>query len=206
MIIDISPLITPDIAVFPGDVRFERSVSMDFKKGDSLSLSSITTTLHLGSHADAPSHYHPEGKSIDECPLETYFGPCQVIDVSHIQGEITKENLGPVDLLAPRILFKTKSIKNIYEWQVNFSTLSSELVQHLSSQKVILIGIDTPSMDHSQSKDLSTHQEFFRTQIAILEGLELGSVDPGVYGLSALPLKIKGVEASPVRAILFKNE
>lgn len=192
------------MAVFPGDVGFQRTIHLDFKRNDHINLSSITTTLHLGSHADAPSHYHPEGKSIDQVALETYFGPCQVIDASHIQGKITKEALNPFEVLAPRVLFKTKSIKSVYKWQNDFSYLSSELVDFLSIQKVILIGIDTPSMDHSQSKELSAHQMFYRTQIAILEGLSLEKVESGVYGLSALPLKIKGADASPVRAVLYK--
>lgn len=203
MIYDISPLITADLAVFPGDVAFSRQISMDFCKGDALSLSSITSTLHIGAHADAPIHYHPEGKSIDECDLTIYLGPCQVIDVSDFRGEIGEEVLARFDLSTERILFKTKSILNVNQWQDDFSYLSPGVVDHLGTKGVKLVGIDTPSMDFSKSKKLEAHQAFFRNQVAILEGLMLDSVNPGRYTLVALPLKIKGAEASPVRAILI---
>jgi arylformamidase len=176
---------------------------MDFAQGDPLSLSSIESTLHLGAHADAPSHYHKEGVSIDQCSLETYVGPCQVIDASSLKGELTLEKLGLVDILAPRILFKTNSILDVNVWQEDFSYLSPELIDWLAAQQVKLIGIDTPSMDHSQSKSLETHQAFFKNHISILEGLVLQAVSPGLYVLIALPLKIHGAEASPVRAVLL---
>jgi arylformamidase len=176
---------------------------MDFARGNHLSLSSVESTLHLGAHADAPSHYHKDGVSIDQCPLETYFGPCQVIDVSNIQGELTPEKLGAVDILAPRVLFKTNSVINTDVWQDDFGYLAPELIDWLATKQIKLIGIDTPSMDHSQSKSLECHQAFFRNQISILEGLVLQNVSPGVYVLIALPLKIQGAEASPVRAVLL---
>lgn len=192
--------------MFPGDTPFQRSVAMDFKRGDHLELSSIQTTLHIGAHADAPSHYSSHGKSIEECPLETYFGLCQVIDLSSHNGEITIEKLLPIEIITTRILFKTQSFQNIHRWQTEFSYLSKELVEFLATKKVKLIGIDTPSMDHSQSQTLETHQAFYRHQIAILEGLILDQIQAGIYGLAALPLKIKGGEASPVRAVLFDRD
>ncbi|MGZ3796044.1 MAG: cyclase family protein [Pseudobdellovibrionaceae bacterium] len=203
MIYDISPMISPSLAVFPGDVAFKRKVSMDFAQGDHLSLSSMESTLHLGSHADAPSHYHKEGVSIEQCSLDTYLGRCQVIDVSPVKGELTREKLGPVEILAPRILFKTNSIVDVNQWQNDFTYLAPELIDGLASQGVRLIGIDTPSMDHSQSKSLECHQAFFRNRISILEGLVLQNISPGLYILVALPLKIQGAEASPVRAVLL---
>jgi arylformamidase len=177
---------------------------MDFNRGDHLSLSSITTTLHLGAHADAPSHYHKEGKSIESCSLSRYLGPCQVLDVSHHTGELTLEKILPFDVLAERILFKTKSIKNVNLWQENFTYLSPELVGVLAKKGVKLIGIDTPSMDFSKSQELEAHQSFYKNDISILEGLELDEIKSGVYVLVALPLKIGGAEASPVRAVLLE--
>lgn len=206
MIHDISPLITPSLAVFPGDVAFQRKVSMDFAKGDHLSLSAIETTLHLGAHADAPSHYHKEGVSIEHCPLETYFGPCQVIDVSEIEGELTLEKLGPVEISAPRVLFKTNSIQNVNVWQEEFAYLTPEVIDWLAARQVQLIGIDTPSMDHAKSKSLECHQAFYRNRLAILEGLVLRDIPAGLYVLVAFPLKMQGAEASPVRAVLLTGE
>lgn len=202
MIYDISPLISKDLAVFPGDRAFQRDVSLDFAKGDHLTLSAMASTLHLGAHADAPSHYHPKGQSIDQCPLETYLGLCQVIDVVGQSGEIRSDHLRGIEVLAPRILFKTNSIVDSNHWQAEFCYLSTELVRGLAQKGVCLIGIDTPSMDHSNSKSLNVHRAFFEYGIAILEGLALKEVAAGLYTLIALPLKLQGAEASPVRAVL----
>lgn len=203
MIYDISPLITSDLAVFPGDVAFSRNISMDFSKGDSLSLSSITSTLHIGAHADAPSHYHKDGISIDQCSLDRYFGRCQVMDVSHLSDEMTLEKMGPIEILAERLLFKTKSLRSLSVWQNDFCFLSPELVKHLADKGVKLIGIDTPSMDFAKSKELAAHQAFYQCGISILEGLVLDDIKAGVYVLAAFPLKMAGAEASPVRAVLL---
>jgi arylformamidase len=88
------------------------------------------------------------------------------------------------------------------QWQEDFSYLAPEVIEYLAGQGVILIGIDTPSVDHSTSKELGAHQAVFRFGMAILEGLDLSEVSGGLYQLIALPLKIKGAEASPVRAVL----
>lgn len=205
MIYDISPLISPELAVFPGDVPFSRNVSMDFTKGDSLSLSSITSTLHIGAHADAPSHYHKEGVSIEYCSLSRYFGTCQVIDASSLSDEMTLEKLGSIEILAERVLFKTKSLRALSVWQDDFCFLSPDLVRHLALKGVKLIGIDTPSMDFAKSKELEAHQAFFQNDISILEGLVLDNIRSGLYVLVAFPLKMEGAEASPVRAVLLDS-
>jgi arylformamidase len=205
LIIDISPLITPSLAVFPGDVPFQRQVSLEFAKGHHLSLSSISTTLHLGAHADAPSHYHPEGLAIDQVNLATYVGPCQVVDMTACQNEITIADVNVYTLTTPRILFKTNSVVDFNQWQNDFCYLSPDLVDWLVTKNIQLIGIDTPSMDHSTSKDLQTHQACYRNRMAILEGLDLREVNPGVYYLVALPLKLQGAEASPIRAVLIDD-
>ena len=80
-IYDISPLISPRLAVFPGDQAFSRKVALDYAKGDHLVLSSLTMTSHLGAHADAPSHYHPRGETLEKRPLSPYLGCAQVVRV-----------------------------------------------------------------------------------------------------------------------------
>jgi arylformamidase len=125
---------------------------------------------------------------------------------THSPFAITLEKLLPVDIVAPRVLFKTNSIQDVCTWQDDFCFLSPEVIDWLAQKKVRLIGIDTPSMDHSKSKSLEGHQEFYRHKMAILEGLVLTDVPQGIYNLVALPLKIAGGEASPVRAILYSGE
>ena len=194
-IIDISPLISKNIAVFPGDVSFELNTSLDFKKDNHLKLSSMNSTLHLGAHADAPNHYHKNGIGIDQVDLNKYMGPCQVLELHNFDIEEVK---------TARVLFKTNSFPNPNHWNPDFQALTSEIIQKLHSTGVILVGIDTPSVDPADSKELNTHNAIYKCDMSILEGLLLTDVACDFYDLVALPLKIQEADASPVRAILLK--
>ena len=202
---DITPEISNNTAVFPGDVPFCRKISKDCKEGDSYTLSSIETTVHIGAHTDASNHYHHKGVGISEHSLESYLGPCQVIEIGLPAGERIKPEHLKEDIKACRILFKTDSYPNTDEWNTDFNALSPELIDFLAQKKVVLVGIDTPSIDPSAAKELTSHLAVFKNNMAILEGIILGKVSPGVYFLIALPLKIKDADASPVRAVLLES-
>ena len=105
-------------------------------------------------------------------------------------------------LCAPRILFRTGTFPDHRRWNNDFASLSPELVDDLYHHGVRLIGIDTPSVDPFDSKALEAHHAFARNDMAILEGLVLAGIEEGEYELIALPLRIKGADASPVRAVL----
>ena len=202
--IDISPEISGATAVFPGDQPFERRIAMDFKTGHHLLLSEIRTTVHIGAHADAPNHYHPDGAAIHERELGAYFGPCQVIEVRIPPGErIRPAHLSGKIIQAPRVLIKTGSYPDPQKWNQDFNSLSPELIQWLAAQDVILVGLDTPSVDPFDSKELEAHQAIYAADLAILEGIILDQATEGLYDLIALPLRIQGADASPVRAVLL---
>lgn len=204
---DISPLISARTAVFPGDVPFSREVSFDTKQGQHLTLSAVTTTLHIGAHADAGNHYHRDGAGIEARPLESYLGPCEVIEVKLPRGErVTPAHLGNRKLQAPRILFKTNSFPNPDQWNSDFNSLSPELIELCADQGAVLVGIDTPSVDPQDSKALESHQALHRRKLAVLEGIILEQVPAGLYTLVALPLRLKDADASPVRAILLNKD
>lgn len=165
----------------------------------------MTTTPHLGAHADAPLHYHRDGIDISKVDLEIYYGPCQVIQVKlPPRGRIRPENLDHVNLHAERVLFRTDSF-NPDQWSNDFNALSPELIRFLASKGVCLVGIDTPSVDLADDKILDTHLQMFESKMANLEGLSLRAVPEGNYTLIALPLKLSGLEASPVRAVLIEE-
>lgn len=202
-IIDISPTIQSETAVWPGDVAFSRDVCLDMKEGANLTLSSMTSTLHIGAHADAPNHYEKEGAGIDDCPLEPYYGPCQVITVTKARGERIYPNDLGATVSAPRILLKTLSFPDPNQFNEDFNSLSPELVEFLDSVGVVLVGLDTPSIDPFNDKELASHNAIAKAGMRNLEGLVLNHVSDGVYTLLALPLKIAGADASPVRAALI---
>ena len=204
---DISPLLSSLTAVFPGDKAFSRSVALDFKKGHNLTLSSIESSLHIGAHTDAPNHYHADGQDIGSVPLKTYMGLAQVIEVKKNRGSrIEWSDLKDKKITTPRVLFKTLSFPNPNEWNGDFVSLSPGVIHELAKLGVVLVGIDTPSVDPSDDKILETHNAIYRHKLAILEGIVLDEVNEGTYTLVALPLKIQDADASPVRAILIQKE
>lgn len=202
---DISPKLTPRTAVFPGDVPFLATKHLGFDRGDHLMLSSIQTTVHVGAHADAPCHYHEQGADISACDLNKYLGLCQVVTVENAaqNGRIYPHHIASVKISAPRVLFRTHSFTDTEHWSPDFFSLSPEMIEYLAPQGVCTVGIDTPSVDPHDSKELETHQALHRHDFAVLEGLTLSAVPDGEYTLIALPLPLVGLDASPVRAVLL---
>jgi arylformamidase len=202
---DISPIIKPSFAVFPGDVAFKLSKNLEIKEGSSCNISSMTTTLHIGSHADAPCHYNNKGKDISLQNIAYYFGNCQVLDMSYIQSNIIHpSDLENIEIKSERILIKTNSWNSNSHWKNRFKTISPYSIDFFSRKKVIMVGIDTPSVDSTTSKSLKTHKTIFQNNLSILECLSLKFIKAGMYSIIAFPLKILDGDASPVRAILLK--
>ena len=202
-ILDISPVLSPRVAVWPGDVPFSREVALSLAQGANIELSSIRTTVHVGAHTDAPSHYVQGGASIDARPLELYYGPCEVVHVQVGRGERVRPEHLPGPARAERVLLRTGTFPDPETFNEDFAALSPELVEHLAAQGVRLVGIDTPSIDLCHDKVLHTHLAVARHDLAVLEGIVLDEVAPGVYTLIALPLRLQGADASPVRAVLI---
>lgn len=199
---DITPPISPDLKVWPGDTPPSREVLLDMNRGDDLTLSTLHATVHLGAHADAPSHYGRDALSIEQRDLELYVGPCQVIHLSVKHGARIEPGDVPANIQAERLLLATGTFPDPRKWNEDFAALSPQLVDHLHERGVKLIGIDTPSVDLFDSKDLPAHQRVLAHDMAILEGLMLKDVPQGMYELIALPLPLVGFDASPVRAVL----
>lgn len=202
-IFDISPVIHEGLAVFPGDTPFKSEFLMKTEAGDHLTLSKFSGTVHLGAHTDAPNHYARDKEGMSDRSLHYYLGPAQVIDVQVARGSrIRLRDVQHKKISTQRVLFKTNSFPNPDQWNNDFTSLSAEVVQWLADQVVVLVGIDTPSIDLADDKVLESHTCVHQNNMAILEGIVLTKIPEGLYELIALPLKIKGADASPVRAIL----
>ena len=208
-IFDITPLVSPRIGVFPGDQAFERNVVLDIAKGHNIGLSSMTASMHVGAHADAPNHYQLGGVGINERDLTRYFGRCLVLPAKAARGErISKSHLNGrfTSQTAQRILIRTESFPNPDQWNSDFNSYDPALIEEWAIAGVKTIGIDTPSIDPETSKDFPSHAMVAKYDLSILEGLVLTSVPEGFYTLIALPLKIENADAAPVRAILIADE
>jgi arylformamidase len=202
MIYDLTPPVSERLKVWPGDTPPAREVLCDLRRGDNLTLSTLHATVHLGAHADAPSHYGAQAPAIHERSLDYYLGPCQVLRVPVARRSCITPNLLKAPVSAERVLIATDTFPDPERFTEDFAALSPELVEALHGRGVKLIGIDTPSVDLFDSKDLPAHRMFLKHDMAILEGLVLRDVPEGRYELIALPLKLEGFDASPVRAVL----
>jgi len=202
MIYDISPLVSCDLPVWPSDTPFSRKITADMKRGSCYTASSITTTCHVGSHVDAPSHYSMSGETIDKRSLDFFIGKCQVMHVDvPKKSRIHISHLKSVH--APRLLFATNTFDYTkHAFQPDFAAIDPELMEHIASLGVITVGIDTPSVDLFEATSLDAHKAALRYNMTLLEGVVLKDVPEGIYELIALPLKLKDCDASPVRAIL----
>jgi arylformamidase len=162
----------------------------------------MTMTTHLGAHTDAPSHYDPAGRSIDAVELTPYLGPCRVIHCIGVKTVRPEDVEARLDGVPPRVLLRTYASAPRQAWDPAFPAIAPETIALLAARGVILIGTDAASLDPQDSKTLDAHHAVRRHGLAILEGVVLDEVPPGDYELIALPLKLAGMDASPVRAIL----
>ena len=189
-IIDITKdLITTE--PYPGDPAPELSIFSSIAGGDGCNMAKLSTTLHCGTHADAPLHFIDNGKTINSVPLEKFVGECRVIEVKTdmITGEY-------VDKYFPK---GTKRVLIKSGGRVFFEKTGAEEAAYLGYE---LIGVDSMSIG-SPGDQVNPHKAILGEDVAVLENLDLSAVEPGPYFLVAMPLKISGVEASPVRAVLL---
>lgn len=201
-IIDISPPLSPKTAVWPGDVPLSQNIQAKLKDGSSVNLSSLESTVHIGAHADAPLHYDDQGLDAAHLELDPYLGLCTVIHCKS-QPFVTAENCeAALKDGAKRLLFRTDTALDSDVFPSDFAYITADALELCGQYGVKLVGIDTPSVDPFSSKELPAHHQLLKWNIRNLEGLKLSEVPEGKFELIALPLKLVGFDASPVRAVL----
>lgn len=199
---DITPPIQPGIPVWPGDSAYSAETTWQIADGCPVKVSKITMSTHTGAHCDAPSHYDAAGMSIDEVAIDTYIGPCRVIHCIGVAQVLPEHVAAHLDQVPQRVLLRTYQSAPQMQWDSDFPSIASATIALLAQHGVRLIGIDSPSLDPQESKTLDAHLRVKAHQMAILEGIVLDEVVAGDYELICLPLKLAGLDASPVRAIL----
>lgn len=200
---DISPPIAPGSPVFPGDTPYHQEWAAQIGPGCPVNVSSMTLSPHVGAHADAPLHYDPEGAAIGAVPLEPYLGLCRVIHAIGKGPLVRWEDIAhALDTLPPRVLVRTYGRMPVDRWDPQLAAFTPDTIERLADAGVLLVGIDTASIDPAESKTLDSHQVIRRRGLRVLENLVLDDVPEGDYELIALPLKLMTADASPVRAVL----
>jgi arylformamidase len=200
--IDITRGISEALSVWPGDagVRIERTA--EIAKGSSVNVSAFSMSTHTGTHVDAPWHYDDHGLRLDAVPLETWVGPCVVVDARGADRlEPALLNGLSLDGVS-KVLFRTGQPDVWLAFPKVWAVVDPSLPPFLAARGVTLIGTDAPSADWLESKDLPGHQALARANVCILESLALERVQPGRYRLVCLPLHLLDADGAPARAIL----
>lgn len=203
---DISQRLNEHTPYWPGDTPFSYRLNSEIAMGSSVNVGEIRMSTHLGTHIDAPFHFDDEGKKIIELDLELYIGPALVVQVD-VSKSIGVEDLVDIDLNGTeRLLLATGKWKDLSHFPEEIPAIEPALASYLAEKGVKLLGLDLPSVDYLDSKELPAHHALSRCGIHILEGLVLDSVEPGLYDLAALPLALEKGDGSPVRAVLKRKD
>jgi len=209
-IFDISLTISSSMPVWPGDplIELEQIDSMD--NGANANISRLSTSVHIGTHIDAPHHFMNDGRTIEQLPLEVLTGPCYVAQLPDGIESITAEALDGMSLPkdVKRILFGTSNSRfwsrGETEFQEDFVAVTEDGAQWLVDYGLQLVGVDYLSVA-PYSDPVPTHRTLLRAGVIIVEGLDLSAVPRGFYDLYCLPLKLLGAEGAPARAILIRK-
>ena len=139
-----------------------------------------------------------------ELPLEAFYGPAVVIDISGMQGELGFDKIEP--LIAPyrleRLILKTGCTVATGSFPDEWPSLTETCARTLIGLGLKLLGVDAPSVDLRDSKSLAVHKMLFQGNAFIIENLDLRRAPAGPYELIAFPVKVMSIDAAPVRAIL----
>lgn len=200
---DISQILSNDLPVWPGEARFSLDRHVTIGENCPVNVGTMHISLHAGSHADSPFHYDAQGLASADCELTPYIGPCIVVDCRSANEIVDESDIKWESLVgAQRVLFRTYERFPLQKWDSSFKAVAATVIARLGHMGVQLVGTDAASLDPETSKTLDAHHEVRLRDMRILEGLVLDDVPPGRYELIALPLRIAGADASPVRAIL----
>ncbi len=216
-IFDISRPLTNALAPWPGDTPFRFGLNWKIAEGATVNVGAINMSLHNGTHVDAPFHFDENGLSIDRMPLDHYLGRAVVMDLTERFGKaVDQDDDAKIEIAdlesvsasldqAPRLLLKTGVWMDSTVFPNWIPVVAPDVPGWLRARKVKLLGLDLPSVDPIEAKKLANHYALNQASIAILESLDLSQVSEGIYHLSALPLKVAGGDAGPVRAILWQD-
>ncbi len=208
--IDISMDLSSETIIYPGDPRPEIGYMFRLKDGDIANVGKMTTGLHHGTHVDVPVHFFDGGQTLDRFPLKTWVGEALVVDLTQLEKCITAKDLKEIKGLEKqrKVLFKTRNSTEYYKkgkFIENFIYLDGGAARHLVDIGVKTVGIDYITIDPYGSADFPAHRTLLGNGVVIIESINLEKVEPGLYNLVCLPIKIKGSDGAPARAILLPS-
>jgi arylformamidase len=204
MLYDITRTVAPTTHVWPGDTPYSVTPVMRLADGASVNLTTLTLSAHTGTHADAYFHYETNGAHPAAMHLSAYIGRARVVTVNRQAGPLLSSDFKYVDLTGAERLLIHSHVSDLPDdqWPSVFPYLSVELIDWLAGLQIVLVGLDSPSVDAFDSTELTCHHRLSYHRMVNIETLYLRDVPDGDYEMIALPLKLDRACGSPVRAIL----
>ncbi len=184
----------------PLEVHERRRIS----RGDDANASALTVSVHAGTHVDAPFHFLADGAGVDSLPLERFIGPALVHAIDADRRYITEAHVKAIPLDgATRVLFKTRNsaLLKQREYDPDFDAFSLEAARGLVARGVELVGLGYLSVAHADEQ-VPVHRAFLDHGVVLLEGIDLSEIVPGRYELICFPLRLRGLDGAPCRAVL----
>jgi arylformamidase len=204
-LIDVSVLLAPGIATYPGNPAFDISPVNRIAAGDTANNSRLVMGTHTGTHVDAPKHFIDDRPGVDAMPLDLLIGRARVIDMP-VRGGITAKHLEAAGLREDlRVLLRTpnSALWNSKEpFHQEYAHLTGDGAKFLVDQGVKVVGVDYLSVEKFHSHDHAAHLTLLGANVVIIEGLNLSDAEPGVYEMYCLPLRIEGADGAPARVVL----
>ncbi|MGC8832968.1 MAG: cyclase family protein [Armatimonadota bacterium] len=206
---DITVPIREGMAVWPGDPPVQIAPAARIEAGHGCNTSVFSFSSHTGTHLDAPFHFIPEGRRLDQIHPDELIGPCWVADLSHLSSHITAGDLEAASVPngTTRLLLKTRNSDFWRDlgrpFQRDFIAVAEDGAKWLVSKGIRLVGIDYLSIEPFGTPGAPTHNALLGSDVVVLEGLNLGAVSAGPYELICLPLLVPGGDGCPIRAVLI---
>lgn len=210
-IIDVSLPVGPDLLVWPGDPQLEILPRLRLSAGDSANVSELRLGTHTGTHVDPPLHFIDGALGVDQIPAEALVGQAVVADFRGVAGPIGVQELEALSLRqgSARLLLKTDN-SSLWrsmpmEFPEEYTSLSAAGAKWIVERDIRLVGIDFLSIEQRGAPGHPTHRTLLENGVVIVEGLNLGGIEPGEYTLVCLPLRLVGGDGGPARAILIEG-
>jgi arylformamidase len=205
--IDISMVLQNGMPAYPGDVPYEMKSGLTLENGDICNLGSFAMSMHGGTHIDAPLHFIAAGNSVTEMAPELFWGRAKVVELdTHTAVGVTDLSRHPIEA-GDRILLKIPANQALGDSTVFSPALIGihpAAAAWLAARGAALVGIDCGSVDHPRNSDYEAHRILLSAGVVILENIDLSAVAAGEYYLACFPLRLRGANGSPVRAVLMR--
>jgi len=207
-LIDVTVPLDAHLPIYPGNTPFTVEAVKRIARGDSSNVSTLHMSAHTGTHVDAPRHYFDEGPGADALPLELMLGRARVVEMSSVRSGIGASELAALDLSDDiRVLFKTSNSRlwGSPEFHQDYVGITASGAEHLIAHGIKVVGVDYLTVEEFKKPGAPAHHALLGGGAIIIEGLNLRDVEPGIYDLLCLPLRVVGADGAPARVLLRRT-